>query len=123
MDLKEGLMAIREMCKANETSCRNCNAHIEGSTCHCFPQDWSNLQIEEFITSAEKWAENHRKKTWKEVLLERLPNVEILASGVPGFCPYIFFGNEAPQKHSLYCADSCEKCWNKIASDEYQPKD
>lgn len=54
-----------------------------------------------------KWAEEHPRKTRKDVLLEKLPNALMFKEGYPQTCCALLgFCSECEK------TDACEECWN-----------
>lgn len=71
----------------------------------------SNFEVEHPLEATEivkKWAEEHPRKTKKDVLLEKFPKAELGSNGVPITCTK-FLGFDAFKE----CVKvSCEECWN-----------
>ena len=63
----------------------------------------------ETIEVVEKWSEEHPRKTYKDVLLERFPNAKMMKSGeIPFFCPDEL-GFDVKDCDNL---SNCVNCWN-----------
>lgn len=86
-------------------ACTMCplSSHMNGYKVTC-----SHLEIEYPIEATEivrKWAEEHPRKTRKDVLLEKFPNAKLKEDGVPEACA------ESIGICTCKC-ESCTKCWN-----------
>lgn len=68
------------------------------------------FEIEHPLEATEivrKWAEEHPRKTRKDVLLEKLPNASMFKEGYPQTCCALLgFCSECEK------TDTCEECWN-----------
>ncbi len=67
------------------------------------------------VEIVEKWAKENPPKTYKDVLLEKLPNVKIDKGGFPRICVSELFNTEK------YCNDvsiNCRDCWNREYKEE-----
>lgn len=64
-----------------------------------------------------KWAEEHPVKayvkTYKDVLLERLPSVAMLEDDVPCICRNSAFGIDKVCLDILLGTHKCKDCWNE----------
>lgn len=82
-------------------NCYECplNAYSEG--CDYFEGEHP-LEATEIV---RKWAEEHPRKTRKDVLLEKFPNAKLKEDGVPEACA------ESIGICTCKC-ESCTKCWN-----------
>lgn len=64
-----------------------------------------------------KWAEEHpvpKRKTRKDVLLEKFPNAKCNKDGVPDTCAYYL--GMVSEEYYAECGceiENCTKCWNK----------
>lgn len=63
------------------------------------------------IDYLEQWAKEHPVKTYKDVLLEKIPKA-ILDNGVPRVCKQPLFGGKCQPHYD------CEKCWNEEYREE-----
>lgn len=107
-------MAVR-MCRGRYGyDCTGCPVRIEikGSPClisSLFYTDNADEQIE----ALKRWAEEHPRKTWLDLLREKLPDSMYAKDHVayPSECPSVFLGGNAPNYVTCSRSD-CRECWN-----------
>lgn len=79
-----------------------------GMVCGVFETNYP-LEATEVV---RKWAEEHPRKTRKDVLLEKLPNALMFKEGYPQTCCALLgFCSECEK------TDTCEECWNTEAEE------
>lgn len=61
----------------------------------------------EAIEIVRKWAEEHPRKTRKDILLEKFPNAEIYKDGSPRSCCV-----ELGMIPEEQCNENCMECWD-----------
>lgn len=74
---------------------------------------------DEQILLLKMWAEEHPRKTWLDLLREKLPDSTYAAdhNKIPNQCPHTLLGGKAPGG-SIRCVTgsmldlSCRECWN-----------
>lgn len=77
-------------------------------TCGAFEIQHS-LEATEIV---RKWAEEHPRKTRKDVLLEKFPNARLKDNGIPYVCSS-FIGLTQKKPFSCYSTEACIECWNE----------
>ena len=96
----------RTMGRCSNISCSNCPLFIErkGKIPHCADMEYP-IEATEIV---RKWAEEHPRKTMKDVLLEKFPNAQLDSSTQrPLVCASdLGFCTDCPS------VDNCEICWN-----------
>lgn len=107
-------MAVR-MCRGR-CSCTNCpiRTEIKGPTCLISCLSANNADA--LLDALRKWASEHSRKTWLDLLREKMPDSRYAKDHVayPSECPSVFFGGDAP--HYVTCSRSdCRECWNSEA--------
>ncbi len=93
--------------------CKDCplNKYHLLETCKTIEFDYPEKAVE----IVEKWAKENPVKTYKSVLLEKLPNVELTINGIPSPCIKNYFGKKGVEKcETGYCKD----CWNREYKEE-----
>lgn len=92
--------------KCTGVTCENCPLYLQNKfncTCHNFE---SNHPLEA-IEVVRKWAEEHPRKTRKDILLEKFPNANAaLYNEIPEVC-CLLLGMTEPE-----CNRRCVECWN-----------
>lgn len=91
--------------KCNGVLCQNCPLYIQNKfdcTCH-------NLEANHPLEATEivrKWAEEHPRKTRKDVLLEKFPNATLMNNEGYMICAeYLGLCSNCE-------SNNCAKCWN-----------
>lgn len=86
--------------------CQNCPLYLQNKyNCTCY-----NLESEYPVKATEivrKWAEEHPRKTRKDILLEKFPNAEICKDGSPRSCCV-----ELGMIPKEQCNADCMECWD-----------
>lgn len=91
--------------KCNGVLCQDCPLHLQNKfSCDC-PNFEANHPLEA-TEIVRKWAEEHPRKTRKDVLLEKFPNAELGEDGVPLACA------EPLGWHCVCGRGGCRICWN-----------
>lgn len=73
------------------------------------------LYPEEAVAVVEKWSEEHKQKTKKQVFYEKFPNAPKDDDGMPQICPDDIWSVDYRK-----CCGNCVTCWNQPAPEEYQ---
>lgn len=123
MDFVEGMKILRTVCQEHETGCEGCPMYEMNNKRGCpdYPCNATDMEIDFMEKTIEDWCEKHKLKTWKEVLLELLPDSTIATKNKINVCPYVLFGKKAPGgSEGEQCYADCEKCWNEPAAEVYQ---
>lgn len=115
------------MCQSNSptVACENCPL-VEGREHRRCIADWiANHDVdnvEDQLDIVRKWAEEHPVKayvkTYKDVLLERLPSVAMLEDDVPCICRNAAFGIDKVCFDILLGTQKCKDCWNEPYKEE-----
>ena len=114
MDALEYLKVKVRMCR--KYSCGRCplrqydNIDATGYQANYSCTVFERKEPEKAVAIVEKWAKENPPKTYKDVLLEKLPNVKINKGGFPRICVSELFNTEK------YCNDvsiNCRDCWNR----------
>ena len=96
--------------------CSGCPLAGEHENMECLAATISCLNIknvEKQLELRRKWAEEHPVKTYKDVLLERLPSVAMLEDDVPCICRNSAFGIGEVCLDILLGTQKCKACWNE----------
>lgn len=75
---------------------------------------------QQFIAIVQRWSDAHQLKTWRDLLLERLPDVNI-GLIVENACPSDLFGPIALRKGTecdAATAADCQECWSRPVPEE-----
>lgn len=92
--------------KCDGVLCQNCPLYLQNKyNCTCY-----NLESEYPVKATEivrKWAEEHPRKTRKDILLEKFPNAEICKDGSPRSCCV-----ELGMIPEEQCNENCMECWD-----------
>ena len=97
----------RKGCQCDGVECFKCplSSDNNGSNRIC-----RNFEIEHPLEATEivrKWAEEHPKRTRKDVLLEKFPNALTFKEGYPQSCCALLGFCSGCEN-----SDNCEECWN-----------
>lgn len=91
--------------QCNNVECTACPLSIDNNGFDFICCDFEIEHPLEAIEIVRKWAEEHPRKTRKDVLLEKFPNAKLKEDGVPEACA------ESIGICTCKC-ESCTKCWN-----------
>ncbi len=114
MDAVKFLQTYKRMCKFYEI-CKKEGCPMK-EVSHCDLHD-PELDIEKAVDAAEKWAEEHPKKTMAQDFFDKFPNAPRTGYGLPSVCPYQV-GYE--KRSDAICYRSLckrDKCWNRLLED------
>ena len=93
--------------RCNNVECTACPLSIDNNGFDFICCDFEIEHPLEAIEIVRKWAEEHPRKTRKDVLLEKLPNALMFKEGYPQTCCALLgFCSECEK------TDTCEECWN-----------
>lgn len=96
--------------QCNNVECTACPLSIDNNG---FDFICCDFEIEHPIEATEivrKWAEEHPKRTRKDVLLEKFPNAILDKNGQPCVCAQVL----GLRDYDIICEDKeeCLQCWN-----------
>lgn len=107
-------------CRLQSGDCSGCPLAEEHENMECLAATIVCLNIknaEKQLELMRKWAEEHPVKayvkTYKDVLLERLPSVAMLEDDVPCICRNSAFGIDKVCLDILLGTHKCKDCWNE----------
>lgn len=108
-DTVKFLKAYNRICHYYD-DCRDCPLSALNNkadlVCHVFIRHHPEKAVE----IIEAWAKEHPEKTYKQDLLEKLPNTKLNERGVPYSCREYLYGNVAD---CTYRNGDCVGCWNE----------
>lgn len=84
-------------------NCYECPLNSDNGSCDYFEGEHP-LEATEIV---RKWAEEHPRKTRKDVLFEKFPKAEICEDGTPRSCCSAL--GMIPKEQ---CNENCAECWN-----------
>lgn len=95
--------------------CKGCPINSSGEPCviRTISQRDTAVSVEQQLDILHKWAKEHPVKTYKDVLLERFPNVSIDEKGMPYVCRNALFGGHKACMDILHNRPECINCWNE----------
>lgn len=111
-------MAIRMSGGRCGKGCAGCPAHaamysVSGG---CLIRRLAKVEnADEQIESLKRWAEEHPRQTWLDLLREKLPDSEYVRDHTlyPAECPHGLLGGSAPACDNDLCRIKlCRECWN-----------
>lgn len=108
MDALDFLNEFNRMCKyyKNNNNCTICPLYDK------ICSDIKEYTPKYILDTVNKWSEEHPKRTYLSVLLEKFPKTN-LSNGIPRFCICNLGFDYCP-----VCTNDCKMCWNK----EYKEK-
>ena len=112
MEVREFFKEYKRMC-ANYPSCSDDNCPLNGLTDGC---DHFIGIDEEVISTVEKWAAEHPRKTILQDFLEKYPDAKLQADGTPiVICPHTL-GYPICENCDIN-GFNCVACWNRPLED------
>lgn len=120
-------MAVRMSGGRCGKGCADCPAHAAMYSVNggCLIRRLAKIEnADEQIDTMKKWASEHPRKTWLDLLREKLPNsiYTVDRNQIPNLCPYMLFAGEAPGVNNRCRPRSllgltCWECWNSEAEE------
>lgn len=116
MDALEFLREGKRMCNFFE-ACKDCP--LEEKNCDCISGCTDN-EMKINISTVEKWAKEHPRKTRQSVFLEQYPEAELDKNGVLRVCPAPISPKYRSDGHCATFARRCADCRKEFWSQEVE---
>ena len=115
MDLSKDTLAFareqRRMCHSYGYSCKDCE--LDKYDCELGAVDESNDIL--ILEKVQKWHDTHSQKTYLMDFLEKIPNCEKDAKGLPVSCRQFIYPLTSRKD---CCGVNCSDCWNEPMEDK-----
>lgn len=110
MEFKEAMKIKKRMCQG--ITCFECPLNEPSSDKECACGEYILEFPEEAEEILKEWAEEHSRKTILQDFLEKYPNTELNAFGLPLMCPNVLGYSKEHHNDCMTYAD-CFQCWNR----------
>lgn len=99
--------------------CEECPMNKGNSGTEAFCTDIERVYPEKAVEIVERWSKEHPRKTYLMDLLDKYPQAEIGANGIPlGICPYHLGYSKEPPTGGCGVVEECLECWHTPMEDD-----